>query len=45
MYKVKAQIDRTAVAFSPGHRFRVSLVKATKHKANLATGEVRVENR
>ena len=45
MYKVKAQIDRTAVAFSPGHTFRVSLVKATKLKANLATGEVRVENR
>ena len=40
------QLDRTAVPFSPRHRTtKVALIKATKYKANLATGEVRLENR
>ena len=38
--------DRTAVPFSPRQSTtKVTLVKATKHKANPATDEVRVENR
>ena len=38
--------DRTAVPFSPRKSTtKVTLVKATKHKANPATDEVRVENR
>ena len=40
------QLDRTAVPFSPRPRTtKVALIKATKYKANLATGEVRLENR
>ena len=47
MYKVKAQIKRTAYRsrHSTEEVTRVAHVKATKHKANAATDEVRVENR
>ena len=43
---VQSSIDRTAVPFSPQQSTTiVALAKATKHKANPATDEVRVENR
>ena len=43
---LSSSIDRTAVPFSPKQSTtNVALVKATKHKANPATDEVRVENR
>ena len=46
MPKVKAQLERTAVLFSPQKRTTtLALEKATKHKANPATDEVRLENR
>ena len=47
MYKVKAKLDRTAYRsrLSTKQVTRVALVKATKHKANPATDEVRVKNR
>ena len=46
MPKVKAQLERTAVPFSPQKRTtKLALEKATKHKANPATDEVRLENR
>ena len=47
MYRVKAQIKRTAYRsrHSTEEVTRVAHVKATKHKANPATDEVRVENR
>ena len=44
--QVQSSIDRTAVPLSPRQSTtKVALVKATKHKPNLATDEVRVENR
>ena len=44
--QVQSSIDRTAVPFSPQQSTtKVALAKATKHKANPATDEVRVENR
>ena len=44
--QVQGSIDRTAVPFSPQQSTtKVALAKATKHKANPATDEVRVENR
>ena len=44
--QVQSSIDRTAVQFSPQESpTKVALAKATKHKANAATDEVRVENR
>ena len=44
--QVQSAIDRTAVPFSSRQRTtKVALVKATKHKPNTATDEVRVENR
>ena len=44
--QVHSSIDRTAVPFSQQQSTtKVALVKATKHKANPATDEVRVENR
>ena len=43
--QVQSSIDRTAVPFSPRQSTtKVALVKATKHKPNPATDEVRVEN-
>ena len=44
MYKVKAKLDRTAYRsrHSTEQVTRVALVKATKHKGNPATDEVRV---
>ena len=49
MYKVrkKAQLNRTAYRsrHSTEKVTRVAHVKATKHKANPAADEVRVENR
>ena len=42
---VQSSIDRTAVPFSPQESTtKVALAKATKHKDNPATDEVRVEN-
>ena len=42
----QSSIDRTAVPFSPRQSTtKVALVKATKHKLNPATDEVRVEKR
>ena len=44
--QVQSSLDRSAVPFSPWQSTtKVALVKATKHKANPATDEVRVENR
>ena len=44
--QVQSSLDRSAVPFSPCQSTtKVALVKATKHKANPATDEVRVENR
>ena len=44
--QVQSSIDRTAVPFSPQQSTtKVALTKATKHKANPATDEVREENR
>ena len=47
MYKVKAQLDKAAYLsrHSTEQVTRVALVKATKHKANPTTDEVRVDNR
>ena len=47
MYIVKAQLNRTTYRsrHSTEEVTRVADVKATKHKANPATDEVRVENR
>ena len=46
MFHADIQLDRTAVPFWPRHRTtKVALIKAPKYKANLATGEVRLENR
>ena len=47
MYKDKAQVNRTAYRshHSTEEVTRVAHVKATKHKANPATDEVRAENR
>ena len=43
---VQSSTDRTAVPFSPRQSTtKVALLKATKHKANPATDEVREENR
>ena len=44
--QVQSSIDRTAVPFLPQQSTtKVAFAKATKHKANPATDEVRVENR
>ena len=44
--QVQSSIDRTAVTFLPQQSTtKVALAKTTKHKANPATDEVRVENR
>ena len=44
--QVQSSTERTAVPFSPRQSTtKVALVKATKHKANPATDEVREENR
>ena len=43
--QVQSSIDRTAVPFWPQQSTtKVAFAKATKHKANPATDEVRVEN-
>ena len=42
----QSSVERTAVPFSPQKRTsKLALEKATKHKANPATDEVRLENR
>ena len=44
--QIQSSVERTAVPFSPQKRTtKVALEKATKHKANPATDEVRLENR
>ena len=46
IFHADIQLDRTAVPFWPRHRTtKVALIKAPKYKANLTTGEVRLENR
>ena len=44
--QIQSSVERTAVPFSPQKRTtKLALEKATKHKANPATDEVRLENR